>query len=534
MNELPKGILLKGNLPGHFRNILSNEALDFIAGLQRKFNSRRENLLQKRIERQKEIDAGNLPDFLKETQHIREDKNWKVGSIPDDLQRRWVEITGPVERKMMINALNSGADVFMADCEDANSPTWENIVEGQINLGHAVDRTISFTNPDGRTYTLNDKIATLLVRPRGWHLPEKHILVDGEPMSASLVDFGLYFFHNAKKLLANGTGPYFYLAKLENHLEARLWNDVFNFAQDALGIPRGTIKATVLIENVLAAFEMEEILYELRDHISGLNAGRWDYIFSVIKKFRNQPDFCLPDRAQITMTVPFMRAYTELMVKACHQRGAHAIGGMAAFIPSRRDAEINRTALAKVAEDKRRESNDGFDGTWIAHPDLVPTARAEFEKVLGDQPHQKHQMREDVQVSAQDLMNFEITGGTITEAGLRLNVNVGILYMASWLEGVGAAAIYNLMEDAATAEISRAQLWQWVHRPNALLDDGRQIDLDLYHLLVPEEMEKIKVLVGAERFDSGKFALARQLLDELVSNETFADFLTLIAYEYLD
>ncbi len=534
MASFPKDVTIQGPCPDHYRRILSPEALAFLVDLQRRFNHRRKELLQLRVERQKALDAGKLPDFLPETRAIREDHTWQVGAVPPDLQTRRVEITGPVERKMMINALNSGADVFMADCEDANSPTWENIIEGQINLIDAVAGTISFTNPNGKKYELNPNVATLLVRPRGWHLPEKHILVDGEPMSASLTDFGLYFFHNAHKLLERGTGPYFYLPKLENHLEARLWNEVFHFAQDALGIPRGTIKVTVLIENILAAFEMEEILYELRDHIVGLNAGRWDYIFSVIKKFRNRPGFCLPDRAQISMTVPFMRAYTELLVKTCHRRGAHAIGGMAAFIPSRRDEEINRVALAKVAEDKRRESGDGFDGTWVAHPDLVPVARAEFEKVLGDRPHQKHRRREEVSVTAQDLMNFNIPAGKITEEGVRLNINVAILYIESWLQGVGAAAIYNLMEDAATAEISRAQLWQWTHHPNARLDDGRSLNLDLYRALVPEELEKIKKLVGAARYASGKFDVARDLLDELVCNDDFIDFLTLIAYEKLD
>lgn len=534
MANFPKNVTIQGAVPEHFHRILTSDALAFIADLQRRFNARRKELLQMRTVRQKALDAGELPDFLPETQHIREDGTWKVGAVPPDLQKRHVEITGPVERKMMINALNSGADVFMADCEDANSPTWENIIEGQINLCDAVEGTISFTNPDGKQYRLNPQVATLLVRPRGWHLPEKHILVDGEPMSASLTDFGLYFFHNAQKLLAKGTGPYFYLPKLENHREARLWNEVFNHAQDALGIARGTIKVTVLIENILAAFEMDEILYELCDHIVGLNAGRWDYIFSVIKKFRNRPGFCLPDRAQITMTVPFMRAYTELLVRTCHRRGAHAIGGMAAFIPSRRDEEINRVALAKVAEDKRRESGDGFDGTWIAHPDLVAVARAEFEKVLGNKPHQKERLREDVAVTAQDLMNFNIEGGKITEDGVRLNINVAILYMESWLQGVGAAAIYNLMEDAATAEISRAQLWQWTHHPGAKLDDGRKVNLDLYRALAPDELKKIKNLVGAEHYAAGKFDVAKDLLDELVCNDEFIDFLTLIAYEKLD
>ncbi|RMI27410.1 MAG: malate synthase A [Calditrichaeota bacterium] len=530
---MPAGVEINAPVSEAFSRILTPEAMAFVVKLHRQFNPRRQELLQKRVERQQEIDAGKLPDFLPETAEIREDPTWKVAPIPDDLQRRWVEITGPVERKMMINALNSGADVFMADFEDANSPTWHNCIQGHINLIDAVNRTISFTSPEGKEYRLNDTIAVLLVRPRGWHLPEKHVRVDGEPISASLFDFGLYFFHNVRNLLNRGTGPYFYLPKLESHLEARLWNDVFNAAQDELGIPRGTIKATVLIENILAAFEMEEILYELREHIAGLNAGRWDYIFSVIKKFRNHPNFCLPDRAQVTMTVPFMRAYTELLVRSCHKRGAHAIGGMAAFIPSRRDPEVNRVALAKVAEDKQRESTDGFDGTWVAHPDLVPVARAEFEKVLGDRPHQKDRLREDVRVSAADLLNFHIEGGKITEAGMRLNINVALLYIESWLRGTGAAAIYNLMEDAATAEISRAQLWQWIYHPTAVLDDGRKVSLELYREMVPQELDKIRRLVGEERFSSGKFDLARKILDQLVNDRGFVDFLTLVAYEYL-
>ena len=533
--DYPEGVEIRGELTDEVRErVLPPEAMHFVAELHRAFNSRRLELLRRRTERQAEIDAGTLPDFLNETKHIREDRGWQVGAVPDDLQRRHVEITGPVERKMMINALNSGADVFMADFEDANSPTWENITRGHINLQDAIARTISFTNPDGKEYRLNEKIATLLVRPRGWHLTDKHVLIDGEPISGSILDFGLYFFHNAEKLLEKGTGPYYYLPKLESHREARLWNDVFNMAQDTLGIPRGTIKVTVLIENILAAFEMEEILYELKEHIVGLNAGRWDYIFSVIKKFRNLPGFLLPDRAQITMTVPFMRAYTELLVKTCHQRGAHAIGGMAAFIPSRRDPEINRVALEKVREDKVRESDDGFDGTWVAHPDLVPVAKEVFDGVLGDKPHQKERMREDVQVNAADLLNFNIEGGKITEDGLRLNINVGLQYMASWLRGVGAAAIFNLMEDTATAEISRAQIWQWVHHPTAALEDGRKVSVELYKSLLPEELEKIKELYGEELYRNGKFDIATQLLDRLVVDDEFVDFLTLIAYDYLD
>ena len=532
--EFPQGMNITGHISQAYTDILTPAALAFIAKLQRTFNAQRKSLLSKRIERQQALDAGQLPTFLPETRHIREDAGWRVGAVPDDLQNRRVEITGPVERKMMINALNSGANVFMADCEDANSPTWDNIIEGQSNLRDAVDRVISFENPDGKTYSLNPQTAVLMVRPRGWHLEEKHILIDGEAASGSLVDFGLYLFHNAKKLLEKGTGPYYYLPKLENHREARLWNDVFNFAQNELHLPLGTIKVTVLIENILAAFEMEEILYELKEHIVGLNAGRWDYIFSVIKKFRNRENFLLPDRAQITMTVPFMRAYSELLVRSCHQRGAHAIGGMAAFIPSRRDPEVNRVALAKVREDKVRESNDGFDGTWIAHPDLVTVAGGVFDEVLGNKPHQKERLREDVRVTANDLMNFHIEGGKITEDGLRTNINVGILYIESWLRGVGAAGLYNLMEDAATAEISRAQIWQWINHPTAALDDGRKVTVDLVEAMIPEELGKIKALYGKDLYAAGKFPLAADIMRELVSTGDFTDFLTLLAYQHLD
>lgn len=526
----PDGVEVTAPLSARYDEVLTPEALQLLATLERAFRARRRELLQKREQRQARIDAGEMPTFLPETRSIRE-ADWQVAPLPADLQLRWVEITGPTERKMLINALNSGADIFMADFEDANSPTWENMVEGQINLIDAVERTISFTSPDGKAYALNDEVATLLVRPRGWHLDEKHLLVDGAPVSGSLFDFGLYFFHNARKLLDQGTGPYFYLAKLEGHEEARLWNDVFVLAQDELGIPGGSIKATVLIENVLAAFEMEEILYELREHIAGLNAGRWDYIFSVIKKFRNRPGFLLPNRAQITMTVPFMRAYTEQLVRACHRRGAHAIGGMAAYIP-RKEEEANRLAFQKVTEDKVRESRDGFDGTWVAHPGLVPVARRVFEEVLGDRPHQKERMREDVQPNADSLTDFTVPDGTITEDGLRTNINVALLYLESWLRGVGAAAIYDLMEDTATAEISRAQIWQWINNPDARLDDGRPITLELVRGWVPEELEKIRALVGEEWYTRGRFADASTILDRLISGE-FAGFLTLLAYDYL-
>ncbi len=502
---------------GRGAEILTAEALDFVARLQRELNPEREALLQRRAERQARLDAGELPDFLPETREIREG-DWKVAPAPRDLQDRRVEITGPVERKMMINALNSGARVFMADFEDASSPTWRNVVEGQVNLVDAIERTIELETPE-KTYRLNEEIATLLVRPRGWHLLERHVLVDGRPVSASLHDFGLYVFHNARRLLDKGTGPYFYLPKLESHLEARLWNDVFTFAEDELGIRRGRIKATVLIETILAAFEMEEILHELREHSAGLNAGRWDYIFSVIKKFRHSPDFVLPDRAQVTMTVPFMRAYAELLVKTCHRRGAHAIGGMAAFIPSRRDPEVNEIALAKVREDKVREANDGFDGTWVAHPDLVPTAMEVFDDTLGLRPNQVELTREEVSVTAQDLLNVSATPGDVTEDGVRANVSVGIRYLASWLNGTGAAAIDNLMEDTATAEISRSQIWQWAQ--HGRISRERVLEIE------SEELERIGD--GWPRLDE-----ARELFEQVALSDEFVEFLTLPAYERLD
>lgn len=525
--HLPEGVEIRGAAPPSLARILTPEAAAFVAALQRRFNETRQTLLARRAERQKALDAGHLPDFPAETAPIRQDEEWRVAETPADLQDRRVEITGPVDRKMMINALNSGARVFMADFEDALSPTWYNVIEGQANLMDAVRREIEFVNPDGKEYRLNEEIATLMVRPRGWHLEEKNFWVDGQPISASLFDFGLYFFHNAAELLQRGSGPYFYLAKLESRREARLWNDVFNVAQDYLGLPRGSIRATVLIETILAAYEMEEILYELREHSAGLNAGRWDYIFSVIKKFREQPDFVLPDRAQVTMTVPFMRAYTELLVRACHKRGAHAIGGMAAFIPNRRDPEVTEHALAKVREDKMRESNDGFDGTWVAHPDLVPLATEVFDAVLGDRPHQKERLREDVQVQAADLARVDVPGGTITEDGLRQNVNIALQYLNAWLLGNGAAAINNLMEDTATAEISRAQLWQW-RRHKAQLDDGRPVTADLYHQIGAEELAQL----GGET--EGRYREAAEILDQLVLADSFIEFLTLIAYDYLD
>jgi malate synthase len=488
--------------------ILTPEALAFVELLQRELGPRRLALLERRVERQRELDAGARPDFLPETEDVREG-DWRVAPAPPDLQDRRVEITGPVDRKMMINALNSGASVFMADFEDATSPTWENVVDGQRNLRDAVRRTISLDQGE-KSYRLNEEIATLVVRPRGWHLPERHVLVDGEPVSASLFDFGLAVFHNAREQLDRGTGPYFYLPKLESHLEARLWNDAFLLAQDELGIPRGSIKATVLIETILAAFEMDEILYELREHSAALNAGRWDYIFSVIKKFRGG-DFVLPDRAQVTMAVPFMRAYTDLLVQTTHRRDAHAIGGMAAFIPSRRDPEVNEIALDKVREDKERESRNGFDGTWVAHPDLVPVAREIFDGVLGERANQVERQRDEVAVGAAELLDFEIPGGEVTDEGLRTNVSVGVRYLDSWLNGVGAAALDNLMEDAATAEISRSQVWQWVRNGRFTSDRVRE-EIDA----VREGMEP-----------------AAELFERVALDDDFVEFLTLPAYEQL-
>ena len=503
--------------------ILTSDALAFVADLHTTFNGRREQLLERRVARQAELDQGAEPDFLPETAGVRA-AEWQVAPTPADLQKRWVEITGPVTRKMMINAFNCGADVFMADFEDALSPTWENVVEGQQNLTEAVRRTLRL-DTGAKRYRLKDQIATLLVRPRGWHLNENHVRVGGQPISGSLFDFGLFVFHNAKELLSRGTGPYFYLPKLENHLEARLWNDVFIHAQDALGVPRGSIRATVLIEHVLAAFEMEEILYELREHSAGLNAGRWDYIFSLIKTFRARKNLLLPDRARVSMTVPFMRAYTHLLVQTCHRRGAYALGGMAAFIPSRRDPEVNKVALAKVTEDKERETGDGFDGTWIAHPDLVPVANPVFDKALDGADHQKDRVP-DATVAAKDLIDLHVPGGRITLGGVRNNISVALQYLTAWLSGNGAVGIFNLMEDAATSEISRSQLWQWVHN-GARLEDGRPVDIALYEQIRDEELEKL----GGR--STGRLGEAADLVDSLVKNETIDAFLTLGAYERL-
>jgi malate synthase len=521
---------MKGEASPEFAEILTPEALRFVQKLARKFNGRREELLEKRQKRQAEVDNGTLPDFLPETEEVRKG-SWTIAPLPKDLQDRRVEITGPVDRKMVINALNSGAKVFMADFEDANSPTWHNNINGHINLRDAINRTISFENPkNGKKYSLNEEIATLVVRPRGWHLLEKNVLIDDQPVSGSLFDFGLYFYHNAKTLTEKGSGPYFYLPKMESHLEARLWNDVFVFAQNELSIPQGTIKATVLIETILAAFEMDEILYELREHSAGLNCGRWDYIFSYLKRLRNVPDVILPDRGQVTMTVPFMRAYSLLAIKTCHHRNAPAIGGMAAQIPVKNDPKANEEAFEKVHADKKREATDGHDGTWVAHPGLVPVAMEEFNKHM-PAPNQIDRQRDDVNVTAKDLIEFP--HGTITEEGLRVNVNVGIQYIASWLRGNGAAPINNLMEDAATAEISRAQIWQWIRHPKGVLEDGREITTTLFEEVVAEELQKIKQFVGEKQFESGKFKEASKLFSDLTVNDEFVEFLTIPGYERL-
>ncbi|MGC1215173.1 MAG: malate synthase A [Micromonospora sp.] len=521
----PAGVEVTGPMHPRYDEILTPEALGFLADLHRAFDGRRRELLDRRKRREAELAGGALFDFLPETREIRE-SDWRVADPAPGLVDRRVEITGPTDAKMTINALNSGAKVWLADHEDANTPLWENVISGQLNLRDAIDRKLDFTSPEGKQYALNDgELATIVVRPRGWHLSEKHILVDGERTSGSLVDFGLYFFHCARRQLDGGAGPYFYLPKMESHLEARLWNDVFLLAQERLGIPRGTIRATVLIETFPAAFEMDEILYELREHSAGLNAGRWDYMFSVIKKFRTRgADFLLPDRNSVTMTVPFMRAYTELLVRTCHRRGAHAIGGMAAFIPSRRDPQVNETALAKVRDDKTREANDGFDGSWVAHPDLVPICREVFDQVLGDRPNQLDRTRDEVRVTAAELLDVRSTPGQHTEAGLRNAVSVGMQYLAAWLRGSGAVAIYNLMEDAATAEISRSQVWQWLHNDVTLDDTGERVTRQLVERIADEEIGK---LPG----DPGDYAEARALFMEVAVADDFADFLTVPAYE---
>jgi malate synthase len=526
------GVEITGPKRDRFDEVLTPEAVGLVAALHRELGGRRTELLAARAARQQELSAGGTLDFLAATQPIRDDREWRVAAPAPGLVDRRVEITGPTDRKMTINALNSGAKVWLADFEDANTPLWENMVSGQLNLIGALDRTLDFTSEEGKSYQLGPDadLATIVVRPRGWHLDEKHLLVDGQRVSGSLFDFALYFFHCARRQLEKGSGPYFYLPKIESHLEARLWNDAFNLAQDALGIPRGTIRATVLIETIPAAFEMEEILYELRDHSAGLNAGRWDYLFSVIKKFRSRgQEFVLPQRNSVTMTAPFMRAYTELLVKTCHQRGAHAMGGMAAFIPSRRDPEVNAVALAKVREDKTRESADGFDGSWVAHPDLVPLCREVFDAALGDRPNQLGRQRDDVSVSASDLLAVSKTPGTITEAGLRNNISVGLQYLTSWLGGNGAVAIFNLMEDAATAEISRSQVWQWMHN-GVRLDDGQPVTRDLAERIIAEESATIRE-AGGPAFDEPRFEQAAALFSAVALADDYVDFLTLPAYE---
>jgi malate synthase len=525
-----EGIEFTAEIPEEFREILTPEAVAFVAKLSREYRGRVVELLQKRAERQERINAGEMPDFLPETKDVREG-DWKIAPIPDDLQDRRVELTGPPDRKMTINALNSGASCWMADFEDANCPTWHNMLESQLNMKEAIGGTISFDDPDsGKHYELSEDTAVILARPRGWHLFEKHMLVDGEQVPGGLFDFGLYFFHNANTLLDNGSGPYFYLPKMESHLEARLWNDVFELAQDELGIPRGTIKATVLIETILATFEMHEILYELREHSAGLNCGRWDYIFSYIKKFREE-DMLLPDRNSVTMTVPFMRAYSLLTIKTCHQRGAHAMGGMAAQIPRSDDPEWTEFANNKVREDKEREAKDGHDGTWVAHPGMVGLAREAFDEYM-PQPNQLDKIP-DIDPSAEDLL--EKPEGDITMDGFRNNISVGVQYLAAWLAGRGAVPVFNLMEDAATAEISRAQVWQWIHHDRGILEDGTEVTEDLFNETLEEELDKIKNdIVGPERWETDEFGNAAQLFARISTDDEFVEFLTLPGYEYLD
>lgn len=523
---IPQGMEIRGEIKPGYENILTPDALDLVAKLSRAFSARRQELLAARIERARQLDAGERPDFLPQTATVR-DGDWRIAPLPPALACRRVEITGPVERKMVINALNSGADAYMTDFEDSNTPNWDNQIQGQVNLFDAVRKTISLEQ-NGKSYKLNDKVATLLVRPRGWHLDEKHILVDGQRVSGGIVDFALFMVHNAKELLARGAGPYFYLPKIESHLEARLWNDIFVMTQDELGLPQGTIKATVLIETILAAFEMDEILYELREHSAGLNAGRWDYIFSCIKKFKLDTDFCLADRAKVTMTAPFMRAYALLLLKTCHHRGAPAIGGMAALIPIKNDPEKNEIAMGGVRVDKARDATDGYDGGWVAHPGLVGLAMEEFTKVLGDRPNQFEKQRPDVEVTAAQLLDFK-PEAPITEAGLRYNINVGIHYLGAWLAGNGCVPIHNLMEDAATAEISRSQVWQWIRSPKGVLDDGRKVTADMVRAMIPEELEKVKQVASDGTHAS--YERAAVIFEEMSTSEQFEEFLTLPLYE---
>ena len=521
--KLPQGMTISGAIQPGFDAILTPEALAFVADLHRTFEERRQELLAARVERTARLDAGERPDFLASTAHIRAG-DWKVAPLPAALACRRVEITGPVEAKMVINAFNSGADSYMTDFEDSNAPKWANQIQGQINLAAAIRRTLTLET-NGKTYKLNDRIATLQVRPRGWHLDEKHVLVDGQRVSGGIFDFGLFLFHNAKEQIARGAGPFFYLPKMESHLEARLWNDLFVRAQDKLGLPQGTIKATVLIETILAAFEMEEILYELREHSAGLNAGRWDYIFSCIKKFKLDTDFCLAERSKVTMTSPFMRAYALLLLKTCHKRGAPAIGGMSALIPIKNDPEKNAVAMQGIINDKKRDATDGYDGGWVAHPGLVEASMKEFLAVLGDQPNQWEKQRPDVNVTQAQLLDFQ-PETPITEAGLRYNINVGIHYLGAWLAGNGCVPIHNLMEDAATAEISRSQVWQWIRSPKGVLDDGRKVTAAMVRPLVAEELAKIKATPAVGEFDR-----AAQIFEKMSTDEAFAEFLTLPLYE---
>ncbi len=524
------GLTLTAPLHEGFDQILSPAALDFLAQLCRTFEPRRQELLARRQQRQAQFDQGVRPDFLAETAAVRAG-HWRVAPPPADLQDRRVEITGPTDRKMVINALNSGASVFMADFEDSTTPTWENSVQGQINIRDAVNGSIRFTSPEGKVYTLNDHPAKLMVRPRGWHLNEKHVLLDGKPISGSLFDFALYFFHNVQALQSKGSAPYFYLPKMESHLEARLWNDLFVAAQNALGVPLGTVRATVLIETVLATFEMDEILYELRDHSVGLNSGRWDYIFSCIKKFRKDPNFILADRNVVTMTAPFMRAYALLLVKTCHKRGTFAMGGMAAQIPIKNNPEANDKAMAKVREDKTREATDGYDGTWVAHPGLVSVAREIFDRLMPT-PNQISRQREDVHAQVADLLDFA-PRAPITEQGLRMNINIGLQYLGSWLAGTGCVPIHHLMEDAATAEISRAQIWQWIRSPHGILEDGRKVTVEMFRALIPDELQKIRDELGAKQFAAGEYLAAASMFDQLTTADDFVEFLTLPGYEFI-
>ena len=528
--KFPGGVEIHGRITAEFAQILSPEAVAFVAKLCRQFEPRRQELLAARAARQKEFDAGKMPDFLPGTASVRSSE-WKIAPQPADMLDRRVEITGPTDRKMVINALNCGASVFMADFEDADTPTWHNMIDGQINLRDAVRRTISL-DQEGKKYKLNEKTAVLMTRPRGWHLNEKHVLIDGKQISGSIFDFGLYFFHNAKELLKRGTGPYFYLPKLESHLEARLWNDVFVMAQNELGVPQGSIKGTVLIETVLAAFEMDEILWELREHSAGLNIGRWDYMFSCIKKFRSHNKFCLADRVHVRMTARFMRAYALLLVKTCHRRNAPAMGGMAAQIPIKNDAAANEAAMAKVRDDKLREVTDGCDGTWVAHPGLVPIAKEVFDQHMPT-PNQYQRQRPDVNIAAKDLLDFE-PETPITEAGLRYNISVGIQYLGAWLAGNGCVPVFNLMEDAATAEISRSQIWQWIRSPKGVLDDGRKVTKELFRSLLAEELPKVKTYLGEAAWMAGKYEQAAELFAKITTDDNYVEFLTLPAYELID